>query len=246
VIRTIKIKKKIWYTRSVFGLEFYLPEINPLPGQFFQLTVNDTLDPFLNRPISVASYKRSSLLFIIKIVGKGTKLLSERKVGEELQLSGPFGNGVKPKHKKIILFAGGIGVAPLYFLAECLKKRKIDFSFLCGTKTPEEIILRRDIKNIANKSIFVCEKGTRKNATVISEIKELDLSEYEVAYSCGPREMLIELKKLDLPLKVYAFCEDFLGCGCGLCLGCAIKYRGQYKRICVDGPVFELKDIEFN
>jgi hypothetical protein len=57
--------------------------------------------------------------------------------------------------------------------------------------------------------------------------------------------MLIELQGMDLDIPVYAFCEDFLGCGCGLCLGCAIKYKGVYKRICEDGPVFQLGYIDF-
>jgi dihydroorotate dehydrogenase electron transfer subunit len=98
---------------------------------------------------------------------------------------------------------------------------------------------------MADKTIWVAEKGYRRKGTVVSEAEKMDLRDYGFAYTCGPKEMLIALQKLDLSVPVYAFCEDFLGCGCGLCLGCAVMYRGEYKRICVDGPVFLLEDIDF-
>ena len=98
---------------------------------------------------------------------------------------------------------------------------------------------------MADNTIWVAEKGYRRKGTVVSIAQEMDFADYEVGYTCGPKEMLIALQKLDLPIPVYAFCEDFLGCGCGLCLGCAIMYKGEYKRICVDGPILELGEIDF-
>ena len=243
--KVLKIQKKVWLNKNIFGLELFYPEINPLPGQFFQIRVGEGLDPFLNRPISVASYRRNRLLLIIKILGKGTGMLSEKGDGESLILLGPFGKGIKPKKKRSLLLAGGIGVAPLYFLAEYLNKLRANFTFLYGTKTPDDFILKRNIIMLAKESIFITEQVLRKKRTVVSAVKEIDLRDYEVAYACGPKEMLIELQKLNLSIPIYAFCEDFLGCGCGLCLGCAIMYRGEYKRICEDGPVFELGGIEF-
>jgi dihydroorotate dehydrogenase electron transfer subunit len=106
--------------------------------------------------------------------------------------------------------------------------------------------LKKEVKNISPAAVFITESGNKKTGTALSALNELDLRGYEIGYACGPKAMLKELKKMDLNFPVYAFCEDFLGCGCGLCLGCAIKYYGTYKRICEDGPVFELKGIEFN
>lgn len=244
--RRVTIRKKRWYNRDTFGLEVYLPGIDPLPGQFFQVRVSETLDPFLNRPISVASYSRSRLLLIIRVVGRGTRILSEKKKGEDLVLLGPFGKGLRLKKKKSLIIAGGIGVAPLYFLAQKLRRSRVSFTFLYGAKTPDELILKSNIKKTANKSIFVTERDGRKKMTVVSAVKDIDVSEYKTAYACGPKAMLVGLQELDLPIPIYAFCEDFLGCGCGLCLGCAIMYKGEYKRICEDGPVFELKRINFD
>jgi dihydroorotate dehydrogenase electron transfer subunit len=245
MIRSVKIQKKNWYSKNIFGFECNLSGIVPLPGQFFQIRVSENMDPFLNRPISVASYIRNRLLLIIKVVGRGTRILSEKKQGEHITLLGPFGNGIKPKRKNSLLLAGGIGVAPLYFLAETLNKNRIPFTFLYGAKDYNDFILNQNIKKLADKTIFITEHGKKNRGTVVSTIKKINLSEYEVAYTCGPKQMLIELQKLNLKIPIYALCEDFLGCGCGLCLGCAISYNGEYKRICEDGPVFELQGVDF-
>jgi len=247
MIRKVIIGKKEWYNRETFGLELHLPGISPLPGQFFQVRVDDNLDPFLNRPISVASYRRGKLLLIIRVVGKGTALLSRKRAGENLTILGPYGNGVKVKNRgKSLIVAGGIGVAPLYYLAQHLKKKKIDFTFIYGVKSESDFILKKEIKKMSSASIFVSEKGGGKRMTALDVLKNIEINDYKVVYACGPKAMLIELQKSKLPLPVYAFCEDVFGCGCGLCLGCAIRYRGKYRRVCEDGPVFELKDIEFN
>ncbi len=240
------ILDKKWLGPDTFSIECGPLKINPAPGQFFQIQVNDSFDPLLNRPISIADYSKNKVLMVIKVVGRGTKILGEKKSGEELSVFGPFGRRLKLKKKKSIIIAGGIGVAPLYFLARNLKKLRIDFTFVYGAKRPEDLVLKNEIKKICANSIFITESGGKKTGTALSVLNGIDLNEYEIGYACGPKAMLKELKAMDLKLPIFAFCEDFLGCGCGLCLGCAIKYYGTYKRICEDGPVFELKGIEFN
>ncbi len=245
ISRRLKIIRKKWYTDNIFGLEFNYPGLRPLPGQFLQIQVDEGVDPFLNRPISIASYKRARLLMVIKVVGRGTKMLSAKERGDQVTLFGPFGRKFRPKKKKSLLIAGGIGVAPLHFLAEYFCKHSVNFDMIYGVRTNRDFILRKDLEQMADNTIWVAEKGYRRAGTVVSVVKKIDLTDYEIAYTCGPKEMLIALQKLDMPIPVYAFCEDFLGCGCGLCLGCAIMYRGEYKRICVDGPILELGGIDF-
>lgn len=243
--RITSIQRKRWLTGSVFGLEFYVPGIRPRPGQFFEVRSADGYDPFLNRPISVASYVRGRLQLIIRVMGRGTRLLAEKHEGDPVTLLGPFGNPAVMARGRSLLIAGGIGAAPLYFLAQHLYRRRAPFTFLYGTKTPADIILKNNIIKIAHEAIFVTERGGRRPQTAVGAVREIDTSEYGAAYACGPRDMLRALQELEMGMPVYAFCEDFLGCGCGLCLGCAIKYRGKYQRVCEDGPVFELAGIEF-
>lgn len=243
----VEIIEKKWLSSDTFSFEFYLKGIAPGPGQFFQVKVNESYDPILNRPISIASYKNNRVMLIIKVAGKGTENLSKKEPGDRLMIFGPFGKKLKINKKKRSLFvAGGIGVAPLYFLAQVLYSRRTDFTFIYGAKYPEDIILKTEINQLSHKTIFITEYGNKKKGTALSVLKELDLSKYDICYTCGPKAMLRELKLMNLNIPVYAFCEDFLGCGCGLCLGCAIKYYGEYKRICEDGPVFELEGIEFD
>ncbi|MEO0162436.1 MAG: FAD-binding oxidoreductase [candidate division WOR-3 bacterium] len=243
---TVKILKKEWLSADIFSLEFNLPGLHPTPGQFFQVRINETFDPLLNRPISIADYEKTRVSMVIKVVGKGTELLSKKKVGEELIVYGPLGRRLKIENKNSLLIAGGIGVAPLFFLAKRLKRAWIDFTFVYGARNPSALVLKDEIEKLTSNVIFITETGGKKSGTALSVLSELNLTVYEIGYACGPKAMLKELQKLNLGFPIYAFCEDFLGCGCGLCLGCAIKYYGRYQRICEDGPVFELKGIEFD
>jgi dihydroorotate dehydrogenase electron transfer subunit len=245
MMKHVTIKTKTWLNRDTFSLKVFWPGLAPGPGQFFQLRVADTWDPFLNRPISVASYDRGQLEFIIKVVGRGTHMLSAREPGDGLILQGPFGRAVTPRRQSSLIIAGGIGVAPLYFLAQKLHRTHTDTTFVYGVKRPADFVMRNSIRQSVRRVHFVTETGPQ-GITAVQAVMRLDLASFKVAYACGPRAMLIALQNLCLKLPIYAFCEDFLGCGCGLCLGCAILYHGEYKRICEDGPVFELKGITFN
>lgn len=245
IAHRLKIREKTRLTKSVFTLEFMLPGLRPSPGQFFQVRVGEGLEPFLNRPISIASYRGSRLVLAVKIVGRGTEMLSRKEPGEELQLLGPFGARFKPARRRSLLIAGGIGIAPLRFLAEFLAARRTSFDLLYGVRTSGEFVFRRELARMAERAVFVAERGYKKKETVVSRLRQMALGGFEVAYACGPRPMFVALQRLDLPMPVYAFCEDFMGCGCGLCMGCAIMYQGAYRRICVDGPVFELGGIDF-
>ena len=146
--RLVRIRNKKWLNNEVFSMRIGLPGIKPKPGQFFQVRVAETIDPFLNRPISIASYEKDTLLLVVKVVGRGTKLLSRKAVGDEVMLLGPFGTGVQPKKKRSLLIAGGIGVAPLYFLAQRLYERKTPFTFVYGAKTAAGLVLKESIRKI--------------------------------------------------------------------------------------------------
>ncbi len=147
----VEILKKKWLSPDIFSIELNLPGINPDPGQFLQVQINESYDPLLNRPISIADYEMGRSLLVIKIVGRGTKFLSRKDPGDELVVFGPFGKGVKIKKKRSLIIAGGMGIAPLYFLARRLNQHKIDFTFIYGAKTPEGLILKSKIKKILQR-----------------------------------------------------------------------------------------------
>lgn len=245
MVRRVTVKEKQWFTEDIFGLEVLFPGIDPQPGQFLQVRVNSLYEPFLNRPISIASYKGNRLLMIIRVIGRGTEILSKKEPGEELEVLGPFGRELKLKKKNSLLVAGGIGIAPLYFLAQKMHSKRIEFDIIYGAKSKKDIIKKSELSQMSRRAVFVHEEGKEKT-TALDALAKIAIENYDIMYACGPKAMLVKLKKLNLPIDTYVFCEDFLGCGCGLCLGCAIMYKGEYKRICEDGPVFDLKGIEFD
>lgn len=243
--RTVRIQAKQWLCKSIFRLDLRIPGLKVLPGQFFQIRVGDTYDPFLNRPISIADYDRGMLSFIIEVKGRGTEMLSRGKTGDPVTLFGPYGKGIAPRPRPSVIVAGGIGIAPLLFLARHLRRLRARYVVVYGTRTPDEMILKASIKRDAAESHFICECGSKPIGTALDALRSMDLGPFRALYVCGPRAMLKALQGMDLPLPAFAFCEDYFGCGFGLCLGCAIKYRGAYRRVCSDGPVFDLKGIEF-
>ncbi len=240
----IKAKKEL--SPDTFSLELRVPGLKLRPGNFFQVRTADTFDPYLSRPISVAGYKKSSLLMIIRRVGRGTGLLHEKNVGDRLSILGPMGKGVVTGKKRTLLIAGGIGIAPLYYLAHDLVSKRIEFSLIYGVRNRGDHILISELKRICPSIFLVCEHGMKKKMTALDMLKKMTLVKYDIIYACGPRAMFIELQKMELNLPIYVFYEDFLGCGCGICIGCAIKINREYRRICTDGPVFNLREISFD
>lgn len=210
---------------------------------------------------------------LYKLEGKGTQLLSRRSKGTYVDAIGPLGNGFKvPKgQSNFILMAGGMGIAPLIALADSLAKfRKRSITAILGARTKEFIICAPELKALGAKVIIVTEDGSEGEkglATSVLEsvIEQFDMrkstgsltrktlrgvtiSEYspEVGlYACGPMAMLKSAAKIarQYTMQAQASFEERMGCGVGACLGCAIPTKRGYKRVCKDGPVFDLEEI---
>jgi dihydroorotate dehydrogenase electron transfer subunit len=246
-------------------LEIYCPSIaNQIkPGQFMMLKVSNDRTPLLRRPFSVyKNYpedhpdkgKRGCLFILYKTVGKGTQKMTTFRKGQKVDLIGPLGNGfmlpaLPPS--PIILIGGGVGIVPLYPLAEKVDPRKL-FIFI-GGKTQDDILCVTDFKKM-NATVFIAtEDGSLGfKGTVIdlflSQLKKFERNETTYLYSCGPVGMLRALAER---IKFKHFiCQTSLearmGCGFGACWGCVVKTnhpQTPYQRVCKEGPVFYLKDI---
>lgn len=187
----------------------------------------------------------NSLYLVIKIVGRGTELLYHKRIGDKIDLFGPLGNPVKiPQNRKILLVGGGVGAAPLYFLAKELKYHNA-LSIIIGAGSKKDLILKRDFFKLTKSLSIATEDGSlgTKGTAVSLLTRLLKREPVNRIYACGPRAMLVAIKALHLKTPVHAFLEDFLGCGCGICLTCAVRVDDHYKRICVDGPVFDLRRV---
>ncbi len=233
---------------------FSVPLRKPLKaiaeGDFLDIRVNDTYGPLLRRPFSVHTVKDGNVGLLYEVVGQATQILSRRKPGEELDVIGPLGNGFtfKSKHKTFnILVAGGMGVAPLTFLAEKLIKSKV--VVLMGAKTKSQIICEKKFKDLGCEVKIATDDGSKGFKGYVSELLSKELStancQLPTIYACGPKPMLKEVsrvsKKYTLPAQLSL--EEHMACGIGACLGCVVNTKDGFKRVCKEGPVFSADKI---
>lgn len=209
-------------------------------GQFINIKVEDS---FLRRPISVANIEKDYLQIIYKVVGKGTKRLSQYQKGEQLDILLPLGNGFElVKDKKVLLIGGGIGTPPLLELKKQLKENN-DITLLVGLNNVNEDIYQgyRPITCTIDGSL-----GYQGNVLEYLQNNELD---YDYVYMCGPVPMLKSLQEYFLQNNIPGelSIESRMGCGYGACMGCSCKTKtGASKRVCVEGPVFKIGELDFD
>jgi dihydroorotate dehydrogenase electron transfer subunit len=184
------------------------------PGQFFMLEAPGRLLP---RPMSVCVAPAGELGFLIDPIGPGTRALCELSPGDRLGILGPLGNGFRLEVERPLLVGGGIGVAPLPYLAEALCCPPAVLGF--RTKWHAEAAAL-----VANAEVVI-------EPTYVTEVMPRD---HDVL-ACGPEPMLEAVCRL-APRAQLAW-EAPMACGYGACYGCAVEIDGELKRLCVEGPV---------
>lgn len=259
---------------SVYYLELAMPTIPAklIPGHFLHIRLLGTTDPLLRRPLSVnriiprkvKNKVINNIGIIYKTVGKGTSLLKEMAVGEQVDVLGPLGNGfnlncLKPQ-QPIILISGGMGIAPLIFLTQNLNKskQKRQITAFLGMDTKKNLIQADVLKKLGCAIHVSTDDGSQGFKGYVSQLLEKYLSKPHTLnpspyiFACGPKPML---KAVGIVANKFAIAgqvslDEMMGCGIGACLGCVIKTRDPkdsqqavYKRICKDGPVFDINEI---
>jgi dihydroorotate dehydrogenase electron transfer subunit len=237
---------------------------NPLPGQFVMIRIAGLNDPFLFRPISIYSFSRGknycSLEFLYSVVGKGTQILAGLIKGSQVEINGPLGNGFEIQNvkKNIVFIAGGIGIAPLSLLIEILCRRAdcspSAMTVYLGFQGSSAVVGLDKMKKLC-RDITVCtDDGTVGEKGFVTHIFQNDMKKFSPdntsIYACGPKEMLKSLAKIFNKSKFncQVSLEERMACGTGACMGCAVAVKDNkgalaYKRVCADGPVFNLADI---
>ncbi len=212
------------------------------PGSFFMLQANT----LLKKPISVMHcHKKDGILkFMVKKIGKGTEFLYNLNPGDMLDAMGPSGNGFPiEENQKYIAIGGGSGIPPFYFLAKTVKKENLTIVY--GGKTQKDIV---PVFGKSQSVIITTESGEIGiKGTVIDGIKKAFTKkgfENAVILSCGPKGMVKAIKQNFPDFEHYTSLENYMACGFGVCLGCVVETKDGYKRACVDGPVFNIKDLK--
>jgi dihydroorotate dehydrogenase electron transfer subunit len=234
----------------------------PSFGQFVMVRNLLNGKAMLSRPFSVYGFHRdvhqSALELLCRVAGRETKLLSGLKAGAGVEVLGPLGNGftIRKDVDRIILAAGGVGVAPLsFFLRERAKyPSKAAVSLFLGAKNGE--IASALVKGLSDTCAvhIATDDGSLGFHGPVTEILAAELYscdfERTQILACGPTPMTRALARLleDKPIDCQVSLEERMACGVGACLGCVVPVRNShgdamYKRVCKDGPVFDLREL---
>jgi len=235
------------------------------PGQFVTLHLPGNLTPLLRRPFSIhrlinqnGAFRGIEILY--KVVGGFTEKLSRAVAGDTVDLLGPVGNGftVSENVKSAALVGGGIGIAPLVFLAETLAEKgiRLSDSIVClGGRTSLDILCKDDFQAAGITVRTATDDGSQGEQGLVTAlladwIKAGPQNMTDIIYACGPMPMLRAVADIarqnHLPCELSV--ETIMACGLGACLGCAINKddaSGKYQHVCIDGPVFDARKLKF-
>ena len=259
IISNKRLKDNYWH------LEFESGVIarRASPGQFVNIRVSDGFEPLLRRPISIHR-AGSQIEILYEVIGRGTQILSQRRPGEYLDVIGPLGNGFffnsrtqELKNSRTIIVAGGMGVAPLVFLAEKLTKPRAQnlkprTLVLIGAKTKAKVLCAKEFKEFGCEVKIATDDGSRGFKGRVTELlKQILLKNSKtkklknLIYACGPRLMLKATAEIARENKVSSqlSLEEHMACGIGACSGCVVSTKSGYKRVCKDGPVFSGEEL---
>jgi len=239
--------------RGIHVLQVHMdwPAAVPRPGQFYQVDCGGGREHLLPRPIGAhgVTVDRDglSVRFLVESVGWGTATLCSLTPGEAIRLLGPLGRGFgMPERGKALLVSGGVGVAPLFYLARVMEAEAVAHDLLAGFVSRDRyypavqgldchVDLFTDDGSLGNKGL-VCEAVAGR----------LDVGDYSKVYTCGPDQMMkivaSECGSRGVPCEVSL--DSRMACGIGACRGCVREGAGG-KNICVctDGPVFDARDV---
>ena len=185
-----------------------------IPGQFFMLEAPGRVLP---RPMSLCLAPRGELGFLLDPVGPGTQALASLQVNDRIHVLGPLGNGFRLDVARPLLVGGGIGIAPLPYLAQALEHPPAVLGFRSEHHAEAAVLL-------PNAEVVI-------DPTLVTEVMPTDRD----VLACGPEPMLEAVRAL-VPAAQLAW-EAPMACGYGACYGCVVEVDGELKRLCVEGPV---------
>lgn len=223
------------------------------PGQFLHLRVGTSDDLLLRRPISICDVNldEQSVTMLYRVEGQGTKRLSVKQEGEQIDILGPLGNGFPLEETQpgetAVLVGGGIGVPPLYYLSKQLKARGVNVVHILGFQSEENVFYEQEFQELGPTYVVTVDGTYGSKGFVTDVLKDQQLS-FDTMYSCGPTPMLKALSTIYADQRVFLSLEERMGCGVGACFACVCHVVGDetgtsYRKVCTDGPVFPVGEV---
>jgi dihydroorotate dehydrogenase electron transfer subunit len=260
-LEDLKVIKNEKLNKNHFLLELQsetkLPEI--FPGQFAEVEILKSKNTFLRRPLSIhdVDYNKNTITFFVRIAGEGTEKLSEYGICDSVSVVYPLGKGFNhTDEKNALLIGGGCGVAPLLYFAKIIKAKGITPDILMGGRTKNDILRYEEYTKYGNVHVtteddsFVSysektdscgEKGYVTNHSILQKKK------FDKIYVCGPEGMMKAVGKFAYENKIECevSLENMMACGIGACLCCITDTKKGRKCVCTEGPVFNIKNLEW-
>jgi dihydroorotate dehydrogenase electron transfer subunit len=262
VEETIFLDRNEQIGKDIWRMEFRSAPLASLarPGHFLMIHLGRrTKDPLLRRPFSIHGILDEHRMQVLyRIVGTGTSLLSTLKQGDSISAIGPLGNSfpLPAQGEGAVLVAGGMGIAPLYFLAQALQRNQGPTAVvLLGFSTSEEVVCSDELKNLGVRLSLATEDGSQGSKGLVTDLLDQHLrhgmTAKPIIYACGPTPMLkkVAQQAATSHLRCSVSLEGYMACGLGICLGCAVKASPNlakvYHYVCQDGPVFPAETIDW-
>ena len=244
-----QIFKLIENKRIADGIFSWIVGNNELPalaecGQFVNIKVPGRV---LRRPISICDADENTLRLVFQVKGEGTRIMSEMKAEDEVEILAPLGHGFEiSKDKRYCFVGGGIGVPPLLFAAKQTENPLV----ITGFRTKNLVILQDEFKRVGSELYLTTDDGTDGIHGFVTDVLKEHIDEVDEVCACGPIPML---KAVAAVCKDKARCqvslEERMGCGIGACLVCSCKTKvcGEQvmTQVCRRGPVYDAEEVFF-
>lgn len=245
-----KIIKKSTDGVGVIDMTIACPQIaqTAKPGQFINIKCGQ--ERILRRPISICDSDGENIRFLFQIRGGGTEWLSEREIGDTLDIHAPLGKGftIGDTNKTAVFVGGGIGVFPLLYASRMYAQNAV---VLLGFRSSEHIALVGDFKSNGAEVQIATDDGSAGRHGYVTDLladyikNTKNIENIDCIFACGPLPMLERTANIanSNNIKCEVSMEERMACGVGACLVCACETKHGYKHICKDGPVFDSTEI---
>jgi len=222
------------------------------PGRFLMIHCGDADEPLLPRPMSFHRFRDSQserqFAILYDVRGRGTAWLSTRKPGDGLTNFGPLGRGyaINPDAQNLLLVGGGLGMAALIALADQAIVAGKSITLLQGARTAVKLY-PTDLLPPEVEALSATDDGSAGHHGYVTDLIPQHLSWADQIFACGPTPMFAAMANVIREARsrkpAQALLEERMGCGTGICYGCAVFTRKGVRLVCKDGPRFELRQV---
>jgi len=247
------VEKQVWHGKYVLLGFTHHDTLPPMfPGQFVEVRVDQAPNTFLRRPISVynVDVEKNILWLYVQVVGEGTQTMYDYQIGDTVNMLLPLGNCFSKAKagEKVALVGGGVGVAPMLYYGIQLLKQGITPHFVLGARSSKDLVTLDHFKEVGEvyvttEDASLGEKGYVIDHSFLQEGK----GDIDRIVTCGPDPMMRAVGQFAMANDIFceASLENHMACGFGVCLCCVTPTTDGHKCVCTDGPVFNVKDLDW-